>query len=94
MCAGGLSKHCTSAVTEPGPTAGSGRFAVAFQPVSLAKGLSDLIVAEPVVTKLPLCAVSPASHKAAGGKQAQVESFSISISDNSIDIGSIYRTKT
>ena len=46
MCVGGLSKHCTSAVTEPGsegPCAGSRRSAVAFHPFSVAKGLSDLI---------------------------------------------------
>ena len=64
---GGLSKHVTSAVTEPGsesPCAGISRCAVAFHPFSVAKGLSDLIRAVPLVTKLPLCAVSPASHKA------------------------------
>ena len=66
MCVGGLSKHITSAVTEPGE---SGPIpirscAVAFHPFSVAKGLSDLIIAEPLVRKLPLSAVSPASHKA------------------------------
>jgi hypothetical protein len=62
-----LSKHSTSAVTEPGskgPCAGSRRSAVAFHPFSVAKGSSDLIRAVPLVTKLPLSAVSPASHKA------------------------------
>jgi len=66
MCVGGLSKHITSAVTEPGSLGPIpiSRCAVAFHPFSLAKGLSDLIIAEPLVTKLPLSAVSSASHKA------------------------------
>ena len=55
QCSGGLSKHSTSAVTEPGslgPCAGIRRSAVAFHPFSVTKGLSDLIRAEPLVTKL------------------------------------------
>ena len=62
-----MSKHITSAVTEPGskgPCPLISRCAVALHPFSVAKGLSDLIRAEPLVTKLPLSAVSPASHKA------------------------------
>jgi hypothetical protein len=52
----GLSKHITSAVTDPAsldPIPMS-RCAVAFHPFSVAKGLSELIIAQPLVTKLPL----------------------------------------
>jgi hypothetical protein len=58
-----LSKHIASAVTEPDVNPPSRYCAVAFQPVSVAKRLPDLITAESLVTKLPLWTVSPASHK-------------------------------
>ena len=66
MCVGGLSKHITSAVTESGSLGPIpiSRCAVAFHPFSVAKGLSDLIISEPLLTKLPFSAGSSASHKA------------------------------
>jgi len=62
MGTSGLSKQNALAVTEPPPNPPN--CAVAFQPFSVAKGFSDSIEAIPVVTKLPLKSVSPASHKA------------------------------
>ena len=62
-----MSKQTTSAGTEPSfppvpafPTTS----AVAFQPVSLAKGSNILISADPPIAKLPLNAVSSGSQSA------------------------------
>jgi len=62
-----LSKHTTSAVTEPvlpPPPAFPVTSAVAFQPFSVATGSEVLISAVPLISKLPLNPVSPASQKA------------------------------
>jgi hypothetical protein len=48
----------------PPPPAGPVTIAVAFQPFSVANGSNVLISAVPLISKLPLNAVSPASHKA------------------------------
>ena len=67
MWGGGLSKHMTSATTAPvlpPPPAVPVTNAVAFHPVSFAKGWSNLISADPVTLKLPLSAVSSASQVA------------------------------
>ena len=61
-----MSKHTTSAVTEPYflVPAFPVTNAVAFQPVSLANGSNTLISADPSISKLPLNAVSSGSHTA------------------------------
>ena len=58
-----MSKHSASAVTEPVPPKAISS-AVEFHPFSVSKGSKDLIIAEPLVTKLPLSTVSPASQRA------------------------------